>query len=140
MNEELDKVINVDVENWSQGIELVEGLYKVTRPNVVYGKPVTVEDQTVILASEVHVGLGFGHGFGGGSTEEGEAIQQGSGVGGGGGGGGASSGRPVAAIVISPSGVRVEPVFDATKIVIAIAATVGSIFMTMARMRRSHRR
>ena len=139
MSEELNKFMTMGMDNWKQGIELVENLFKVAKPNVVYGRPVTVEAQTVILASEVFVGMGFAHGFGGGTAEEEEAEDQGAGIGGGGGGGGASSGRPVAAIVIGPAGVRVEPVFDATKILIAFVATLGGVFMTLARLRRTRR-
>jgi uncharacterized spore protein YtfJ len=46
----------------------------------------------------------------------------------GGGGGGRVLSRPVAAIVISPTGVRVEPIVDVTKIALAIFTTLG--FMT----------
>jgi uncharacterized spore protein YtfJ len=87
-------------------------------------------------------GGGFGYGFGGGSApaappgqtpgQEQEDVGGGGGIGGGGG----SSGRPVAAIVIGPEGVRVKPVTDATKIALAIFTTVGAMAMMLGRMRR----
>src|SRR5687768_13292529 len=87
----------------------ISKLFDVYQPGVVFSEPHTVGDHTVITASEVHVGmgLGFGRGSGSGGTESGEGR--------GGGGGGGSAGRPVAAIIIGPKGVQVEPIVDVTK-------------------------
>lgn len=67
---------------------------------------------TVITASELSIGLGFG--FGGGAMA-----------------------RPVAAIEIGPSGVRVEPIVDPTKISIAFFTATGSMFMMLLKMKRA---
>jgi uncharacterized spore protein YtfJ len=113
----------------------------------VYGAPVTVDEHTIITASEVAVGLGFGFGSGGAveteaedtpdapqAEEEKEATPLGFGRGGGGGGG--SMARPIAVVIAGPEGVRVEPVVDATKIALAFLTMLGSIFMLGAKMRR----
>jgi uncharacterized spore protein YtfJ len=110
----------------------------------VYGDPVTVDDHTVITASEVSMGLGFGYGLGGEKPEAQQAEgsesaqdQEGApgGFGGGGGGGGAGA-RPVAVIHISGDGVRVEPVVDVTKLGLAFFTLLGSIFAMRAKFRK----
>jgi uncharacterized spore protein YtfJ len=113
-------------------------MFDITRPEAVYGQPVTAGDYTVITASELTAS--FGTGFGGGSGvspnesdgESGESV----GFGGGGGGGGTTMARPVAAISIGPNGVEVNPIVDPTKFGIAIATAVGAMFMALGRMRR----
>ena len=45
--------------------------------------------------------------------------------------------RPVAAIVISPAGVRVEPIVDVTKIVLATFTTLGFMVAMLTRMRNT---
>ena len=64
---------------------------------------------------------GFGGGPGGGGP--------------GGGGGGRTFSRPVAVIVASTEGVRVTPVFDTTKIILAGLTALGFMFTTLLRMR-----
>ena len=125
-----------------QSREWMDKLLAAAKPRAVYGEPITSGGYTVVTASEVTAGGGFGYGFGGGSEpasapgqtpdQERENVGGGGGIGGGGG----SSGRPVAAIVIGPEGVRVEPVIDTTKIALAIFTTVGAMWMMLGRMRR----
>jgi uncharacterized spore protein YtfJ len=67
----------------------------------VVGEPIAVEGHTVIPL----VSVGFGFGVGGG---EGNDPKKGAGSGGGTGGGGGI--KPVAVIIASKDGVRVEPV------------------------------
>jgi hypothetical protein len=43
----------------------------------------------------------------------------------------------MAVINIGPSGVRVEPVVDVTKIGLALFTTLGAMFMMLSRMRRA---
>ncbi|MBN1148446.1 MAG: hypothetical protein JXA78_14395 [Anaerolineales bacterium] len=94
----------------------------------VYGEPIEQGETLIIPAAEVLSGLGFGvgGGLGGGDSDEGA----GSGAGGGGGGGGRVLSRPVAVIVVSPQGVRVEPVVDVTKIALA-GLTAGAFVIGM---------
>lgn len=149
MSEEFNEVMVAAVKNQEQAVELVEKLFAVAQPGAVYGEPVTAEGHTVITASEVSVGMGFGYGIGGGpggagrrrKESEDESQDEGSdaGIGGGGGGGGASMGRPVAAITISPKGVRVDPIVDVTKIALAFFTTIGSMFMMLNKMRKAGR-
>lgn len=114
----------------TQALATIDRLFDVYEPGVVFSEPISVGDNTVITASEVNVGMGLGFGRGSGNSEE----EGGEGVGAGGGGG--SAGRPVAAIIISPSGVRVEPIVDVTKIVLAFLTTIGAMYMSWRAMRR----
>jgi uncharacterized spore protein YtfJ len=149
MSEEFNEVMVTAVKNQEQAAELVEKLFAVAQPGAVYGEPVTAEGHTVITASEVSVGMGFGYGIGAGlggarrrqreSEDESQDERGEAGVGGGGGGGGASMGRPVAAITISPEGVRVDPIVDVTKIALAFFTTIGSMFMMLSKMRKASR-
>ncbi len=101
--------------------------------DAVFGEPVVNGDTTVITCSEVAIGMGMGSG-GGPMDENGKPTGSGSG------GGGGARGRPVAAIVITKEGVRVEPIFDITKIVLASLTTGTFILLWVGRlflMRRS---
>ena len=80
----------------------------------VFAEPVRVGDRVVIAAASIEFSGGFG--FGGDSESNG-----------GGGGGGHQRGRPVAIIEAGPSGVRVKPVIDFTRVgltVLGAALTV----------------
>ena len=68
--------------------------------------------------------------------EKKEDSSGGSGIGGGGG----SAGRPVAAIIIGPEGVRVEPVVDVTKIALAVFTTAGAMLLMLGRMNSTSRK
>ncbi len=130
------ELIKESVPDQDKANELMEKLFASASPETVFAKPVQVGDYTIITASEFRIGMGYGFGSGGGlaaADEEGEgeegAAQEG-GFGGGGGGGGATLGRPVAAIEIGPQGVRVEPIVDVTKIVVAfVSMLLGSLAM-----------
>ena len=103
--------------------------------DAVFGEPVVNGNTTVIPCSEVVIGMGMGSG--GGPVDE-NGNQTGSGSGGGGG----ARGRPVAAIIITQDGVRVEPIFDITKIVLASLTTGTFILLWIGRlslMKRSSR-
>ncbi len=129
-----------------QSREWMEKLFAAAKSRAVYGEPVSSAGHTVITASEVTTGGGFGYGFGGGSAPVPAAEQapgqeqENAGGGGGIGGGGGSSGRPVAAIIIGPEGVRVEPVVDVTKLGLALFTTVGAMLMMLGQMRRAGKR
>lgn len=130
-------------ESQEQARELVEKLFSVAEPGAVFSEPVQVGEHTVITASEVTVGMGFGFGggFGTGSQAEeaGEGSQEGSGGGYGGGGGGGAGGRPVAAIIAGPNGVRVEPIVDVTKLGLAFFTAIGGMFLAFSRVRKASR-
>jgi uncharacterized spore protein YtfJ len=106
----------------------------------VYGEPIEHGDTVIIPAAEVLVGLGFGTGagFGTSGTEAGEEGNgngaNAGGGGGGGGGGGRTFSRPVAVIVSSPEGVRVQEVVDPTKIALAAFTTGGFMVAMLLRM------
>jgi uncharacterized spore protein YtfJ len=138
MNEEFNKLVIESVPNQERANELIGRLFDVTQPSAVFSQPVTNGTYTVITASEVTVGMGAGYGGGGGvgqDNDEGETAA--SGFGGGGGGGGTAMARPVAAIIIEPDGVRVEPIMDPTKIAVAFFTTFISIVMSVSKLRKS---
>lgn len=96
----------------------------------VFGKPIEKGEAIVIPAAEVISGIGFGmgHGYAVGSDEEGGSS--GTGGGEGGGGGGRTFSRPVAVVIGTPEGIRVEPIVDPTKILLA-AITAGGFMAAM---------
>ena len=104
--------------------------------HAVYGEPVGYGESIIVPAAEVVSVMGFGLGYGGGSPAADQAA--GNGYGGGGGGGGRVLARPVAAIIISPGGVRVEPIVDVTKLGLAAFTALG--FMATMAWRMSRRR
>ncbi len=99
----------------------------------VFGEPIQVGDNLIIPAAEILAA--YGYGFGGGYGEEGKAEVN-RGGGGGGGGGGRTFSRPVAVIVASSEGVRVEPVIDRTKIALATLTAAGFMAGMLVRMMR----
>lgn len=99
----------------------------------VYGPSIREGEHIVIPAAEVLSIAGFG--LGSGSGPQGPDANEKPGGGGGGGGGGHVLSRPVAAIVISPAGVRVEPIVDVTKIALAGLTTLGFMAAMLSRMR-----
>lgn len=136
MSENFNKLILESIPDQKSANELIGRLFDVTRPDAVFSQPVTVGDHTIINASEYSVGLGMGYGGGGGiGPDPDESTPQGNGVGGGGGGGGATMSRPVAAIIVSPSGVRVEPIVDVTKIAITMFTALGAMAMALRKMK-----
>jgi uncharacterized spore protein YtfJ len=109
--------------------------------NAVYGEVIQSGNNLIIPTAEVISGLGFGMGVGVGvgnnPATDGEATPtQNSGGGGGGGGGGRVLSRPVAVIIASPDGVRVEPVVDVTKVALAALTAGGFILGMLLRMLR----
>ncbi len=96
--------------------------------SAVYGEPATYGDITIIPAAEVVSVMGFGLGVGTGGA--------GQGGGSGAGGGGGIQSRPVAAVVITPNGVRIQPIVDVTKVWLAGLTTAGFIVGMLARMQR----
>jgi uncharacterized spore protein YtfJ len=150
MGKKFDDIIVTAVRSEEQGKELMEKLVAVAQPSAVFSEPIVSGDYMIITASEVSVGLGFGYGIGGetapettegaaASPDESESQGSASGVGGGGGGGGYSAGRPVAVISVGPRGVRVEPVRDVTKVLLALLTVAGSMLMMLGRMRKTNR-
>ena len=78
----------------------------------VFGRPVERDGATIIPCSEIIVGFGLG-------TGTGPIDERGNPMGGGVGGGGGSQGRPIAVVVMTKDGVRVEPVLDLPKVTLA---------------------
>lgn len=101
--------------------ELLRELLASGGVNAAFGEPRTIGDRTVIPAAEVMHGFGFGMGSGPGRGPGAESADGGFG----GGGGGGTRTRPVAAIVVGPQGVSVEPILDMTQIWMA-ALTAGA--------------
>ena len=140
MSENFNKLMLESVTDQQSANELIGKLFDVTRPDAVYGQPVSVGEHTIITTSEYMAGMGVGYGSGGGTapgaSKEGEESGDSTGFGGGGGGGGTTLARPVATIIVSPSGVRVEPIVDVTKIAIAMFTALGAMAMALRKMKR----
>lgn len=100
----------------------------------VYGESIQHGDTTIIPTAEVLSGLAFGFGAGGGTGTDQNSDKPVQGSGSGGGGGGRVLSRPVAVVVASPEGVRVEPVIDITKIALAGLTALGFMVGMMFRM------
>lgn len=139
MRENFNKLMIESVTDQKSANELIGKLFDVTRPDAVYGQPITVGDHTIITASEYMAGMGVGYGSGGGTAptdREAEAEgEDATGFGGGGGGGGTTMARPVAAIIITPDRVRVEPIVDATKIAVTMFTALGAMAMALRKMK-----
>jgi uncharacterized spore protein YtfJ len=103
---------------------------------VVYGEPIQHEDTIIIPTAEVLCVLGFGLGSGGGFSAEQNAEKPSEAKGSGGGGGGRILSRPVAVVIASPEGIRVEPVVDITKVALAGLTALGFMVGMMFRMSR----
>lgn len=118
----------------------LDKFFRVSSVQAVYGEPIEHGDTVIIPTAEVLSGMGFGVGVGRNSSpaaeEEQEEVET-TGQGGGGGGGGYAFSRPVAVIVASPEGVRVEPVIDITKLALAGLTAAGMVIGTLYRMLRS---
>ena len=142
MSEEFNQLILESFPAQKDANELMDKLFEAAKPSAIFSEPFVHGEYAVITASETIGGLGYGFGGGGGvdgsasADEDGEEGGSSYGSGGGGGGGGSILARPVAAISIGPDGVRVEPIVDPTKIVIAFLTTMAAIFMSMNRIRK----
>jgi uncharacterized spore protein YtfJ len=111
----------------------VDAFLDSARVERVYGEPIQTGETLIIPSAEVMVGMGFGLGVGYGRSEE-ESKDSGGGAGGG--GGGWTLSRPVALIIATPESVRVEPVFDRTKVALAALTAAGFMVGMIARMVR----
>ena len=111
-------------------LEPLKTLAAAARAETVFSAPVTAGDYTVISASEGMMGMGFGYGSGSQSAP-GQEPQEG----GGGGGGGFCHSRPVAAIVIGPEGVSVQPIVDKTKLAITALTALGAMLLVAVKRR-----
>ncbi|MBI5879042.1 MAG: hypothetical protein HZB53_15450 [Chloroflexi bacterium] len=113
---------------------LLEKHLDVARVEAVYGEPVVSGDTIVIPAAELFSVVGVGVGGGAGPSSADGGAQEHTGYGSGGGGGGRVLARPVAAIVIRPDGVAVQPIVDVTKIGLAALTAIGFMAGMMATM------
>jgi uncharacterized spore protein YtfJ len=154
-----DQVTSIDPEKGMTSVqETLDKFLATADVNVVYGKPIKSGDMLIIPAAEVVCGMGFGMGFGyGTSSSAGEEAEnenkadkaeeekpetppgEGYGSGGGGGGGGYTFSRPVALVIATPEGIRVEPVLDRTKILLAALTTAGFMVSMIAGMMKGRR-
>jgi uncharacterized spore protein YtfJ len=142
MSDDLNRLIIESIPDQEQANALMERLFSITRPKAVFSKPVTQGEYTVITASELTAGLGYGYGGGGGvnprsGESSGSQPMSEGGFGRGGGGGGGTTARPVAAIIMGPDGVRVEPIVDPTKIAIAFFTAFGAMMIALRKMRQA---
>ncbi len=112
--------------------ETIERFLSTANVDHVYGQAVQSGESTVIPTAEVFSMMGFGEGHGTGP--------EGKGGGSGSGGFGRTFSRPVAVVVARQGDVDIRPVYDFTKIILAVVTTWGFMVMTLARMSRGPRR
>ena len=98
-----------------------EEMEKLLSAKSVVGEPVVVNGHTIVPL--LSLGFGFGAGGGGGKGKNGD-NHDGEGSGGGTGGGGGV--KPVAVIIISKDGVRVEPIQPPPTGLEKLGAAIGS--------------
>ena len=98
-----------------------EEMEKLLTAKSVVGEPMVVDGYTIVPL--LSLGFGFGAGGGGGKGKNGN-NQDGEGSGGGTGGGGGV--KPVAVIIISKDGVRVEPIQGPPSGLEKLGAAIGS--------------
>ena len=115
--------------------EMVNKITAIARVDAVFGQPVQHGNTIIVPCAEVSMGGGMGMGGGpGGKAEQGNLT-----VGMGGGAGGGATGRPIAIIVMSPEGVRVQPVVDATKVALAFFTAASFMLVQFVLLLRSAR-
>jgi uncharacterized spore protein YtfJ len=112
---------------------IFEHFFRSVLVGAVYGAPIKEGRSLVIPAAEVVSAFGFG--FGGGGVEP-AAVDGDTAAGSGGGGGGYGLARPVALIVMTPEGVRQEPIVDLTKLGLAAFTAIGVVATMAYRLRR----
>ncbi len=98
-----------------------EEMEKLLSSKSVVGEPIVVDGHTIVPL--LSLGFGFGAGGGGGKGKNGDS-HDGEGSGGGTGGGGGV--KPVAVIIISKDGVRVEPIQGPPSGLEKLGAAIGS--------------
>jgi uncharacterized spore protein YtfJ len=114
--------------------QLVDRVIEVTKVDAIFGKPTEREGVTLITCSEQAVGLGGGIGPAK-PTEQQKSTGGTEAIGGGAGG----RGRPVAVIVLTPSGVTIKPILNLTRVITASLTFTGAFVWMIARMYRSTR-
>lgn len=100
--------------------------------DTVYGEPYEKDGNVIIPAAEIVAGFGLGVGSG---LQETDGIDK-TGKSSGGGTGGHIFSRPVAVIISSSEGVRIEPIIDITKIAIASLTAGAFMLATYLRIRK----
>lgn len=133
MSDHQTQFFTESVSNSEDAKQLLTKLLDIAKTEAIYSQPLDQGSYTILTASELTAGLGVGFGSGGSADSEKEGFSGG----GGGGGGGGTLARPVAAIIIGPEGVTVEPIVDVTKVAIALFTAVGAIAIAFGRMIRA---
>lgn len=119
----------------SASAEVMNKIATVASVQAVFGEPVQRGDTIIIPCAEVSMGGGMGMGGGPGESPEQKTLSVGMGSGA---GGGASS-RPIAVIIMTPEGVRVQPVMDMTKVALAVFTTATFMLVQLVRLLGSDR-
>lgn len=142
MSDEIQIETSSKADNPFDATPMIESTQKVfdemlaaANVQAVYGEPIKNDDTWVVPSAEIIGLVGYGGGRGGGKNGT-ENIGGGGGVG----GWGRVFSRPVAAIVITPESVRVQPIVDVTKIALAAFTAMGFMVAMVARMSNKNAR
>lgn len=114
---------------------LLDRLVEAAKVDAVFGLPIEREGVTLITCSELGIGLGGGVGAVK-PTDSAKKTEGNEGVG----GGAIARGRPVAVIVMTHNGVKVKPIVNVTKVMVAQVAMLGVVFLLASRLLRHNRR
>ena len=113
---------------------LVDRLVEATKVDAVFGAPIERDGVTLITCSELGVGLGGGFGPAK-PVDAPKNAEAAEGIG----GGAVARGRPVAVIVMTHDGVKIKPIVNVTRIVLAQVAMLGIVFLLTSRVLRHNR-
>ncbi|HLJ32842.1 MAG TPA: spore germination protein GerW family protein [Ktedonobacteraceae bacterium] len=131
-------MINLEKEMQSMtsaSAEVMNKMASIASVHMVFGEPVQRGDTVIIPCAEVSMGGGMGMGGGpnGNTGQKTLPVGKGTGVGGG------VRSRPIAVIVMTPEGVRVQPIMDMTKVTLAVFTTAVFMLVQLTRFLRSDR-
>ncbi len=129
----------------------LDQLFRASHPHIVFGEPLEYGETKIIPCAEITMNLGFGGGGGSGSATEAQGESSSAsaapdgkqsptkslGGGLGMGGGGFVKSRPVAIIIMTPRGVRVQPIVDVTKVIVVGITTGGMALFSLRFLLRS---
>lgn len=104
----------------------LEGLLGSVDPGDLFVELEHDGDRAVFGAAAIERAGGFGFGAGQGQDDSGE-----KGSGGGGGGGGSGQARPIAIVEVAPTGVKVWPVIDYTKLGLVAVGVLAAVWKAM---------
>ncbi len=136
MNEQPGETFNSESGTGHQPADVIEAVFERASRAASAGATISpvqqIGDTSIVVLSEVMMGGGFGFGGGGSAGDD----KSPAGFGSGGGGGVGAQSRPVAIVYAGPSGVRVKPIVDISKLTLAGVGAAGFLAFWLIRLMR----